>query len=109
MVNEIVLKEVNRLFKCDILDTSRQPNNVSGRIAFSSFIRGFSRMTVTEIGRCLNKNHATICHYLRKHDLYYQYDADYRKRYNKLKKPKTTKRTICCYTTLEFLIYKQAS
>jgi len=109
MVNEIVLKEVNRIFECDILDPRRHPNNVSGRIAFASFLRSFSNRTVTEIGRYIGKDHATVCHYSRKHELYYQYDSEYRKKFNKLKLTQPAKRKFCCHTPLDFVRYKKTA
>lgn len=106
MVKEIIIKEVNRIFECDLMADNRKPNNINGRIAISSFIRSFSNLTTSEIGHILNKDHASICYYSKKHILYYRYDKDYRKKYDKLKEPKPNKVGFCNYTTLKFEKYQ---
>ena len=101
-MKEISIKEVNRIFKCNVLEPGRKQTNVNGRIAIANHIRSTKRLKIAEIGKILNKDHATISHYLRIHEYYYKYDVNYRIRYDALSKPKVYHREFCCYTMLEF-------
>jgi hypothetical protein len=55
---------VNRLLDVDILSTRRHREIIEGRMIFSKIMyeRGYK---LTAIGRFLNKNHATIIHYIK--------------------------------------------
>lgn len=101
-MTNLTIQEVNRIFECDILTAGRKQNNVSGRIAIANHFRSTTAFKLADIGRILNKDHATISHYLKIHDIYYKYDSDYRKKYDRLRKPKVIKREFCCYVAFEF-------
>lgn len=101
-MKELVLKQVNRIFNCDILDSRRKQDNVYGRIAFATYLRSIRKITVVEIAEFLKKSHPNVCHYIRTHNDCYKYNTDYRKKYNILVNIKPHKRKICRRTVFEF-------
>ena len=72
------LKEaVNSVFGLDMMERTRKRPHVNARIVFSNilFERGYSK---SEIGRYLNKNHATIIHYCKSFEGYVKTDEGYK-------------------------------
>lgn len=58
-----LIKEINEMYSCDLLSKSRYLSNVKGRVIFSNVMRNLGH-SYKEIGFMLNKDHATIIHYL---------------------------------------------
>ena len=53
----------------EINNSSRQRINVYKRVIMANYISGaYPNLTLQEIGKLMNKNHATIIHYLRIYD-----------------------------------------
>jgi len=53
----------------EINNSSRQRVNVYKRVIIANYISGaYPNLTLQEIGKLMNKNHATIIHYLRIYD-----------------------------------------
>ena len=53
----------------EINNSSRQRVNVYKRVIMANYISGaYPNLTLQEIGKLMNKNHATIIHYLRIYD-----------------------------------------
>lgn len=96
MIPEIIIKEVNLKFNCDILSTSRLQKNVFGRIAFAKYSRIINpNISTTKIGSHIGKDHATILHYFKQHESLYKYDKDYRNNFNSLTLNNGQKRWLC--------------
>lgn len=94
-MKEIIISEIDRVFKCDLLAISRKQNNVNGRIAVSNYLRAHEKMTLVSIGNCLNKDHASIIHYLKQHADLYKYDRNYKYLYDKIVMPEKPKKWLC--------------
>ena len=92
---------INNVFNCDIMSKNRSQNNVFGRIGFSAFERFQSKLTLKKIGESLNKNHATVIHYLKEHDNLMKYDAKYREMYGKIIGVNKSKKWLCNECTYE--------
>tara|TARA_R110000744_G_scaffold268195_2_gene381869 strand:+ start:198 stop:725 length:528 start_codon:yes stop_codon:yes gene_type:complete len=76
------LKEaVNSVFGLDMMERTRKRPHVNARIVFSNilFERGYSK---SEIGRYLNKNHATIIHYCKSFEGYVKTDKILSEKYD---------------------------
>lgn len=101
-MTNILIKEVDRIFNCRILEAGRKESNVIGRVAIAKHLRSTTSLKVSEIAEILNKSHPTTCHYLRMHNNLYIYNVEYRKKYDLLSKLKDYHREFCCYTMLEF-------
>lgn len=83
-MKEIIIKEINRVFKCNLLSTNRKRNNVNGRFAVSHYLRTHEKMTLVSIGNSINKDHASILHYLKQHNDLYKYDRNYKYLYDQI-------------------------
>ena len=94
-MKELIEPEVNRIFECDIKLKSRLRVNVFGRMAFCNYLKENVVITITDMARYLKMNHATVIYYLKEHKQLYKYDADYRKRYDRLKTPTVEKTGFC--------------
>jgi hypothetical protein len=72
---------VNETCDCDILAGGRKRKDVDGRMIFAQvlWIKG---MTKSDIGRILNKDHASVVYYIRKVESYMKHDAILRQRYS---------------------------
>ena len=83
MPNEII-DVINQTFSVNILKNSRERELVENRIIFSKIVRDNFKISLPRIGAFLNKNHATIIHYLKQHDALLEYDKFYRLKYEKI-------------------------
>jgi hypothetical protein len=63
--SEELKKIVEGVCGVKLKDPSRKREIVEARIIYSHILHNMGRMTVSRIGRSLNKNHATILHYLK--------------------------------------------
>lgn len=72
---------VNETCNCDIMAGGRKRKDVDGRMIFAQvlWIKG---MTKSDIGRILNRHHATVLYYIRKVEGYMRHDAILRQRYS---------------------------
>lgn len=64
---------VEEIFECDLLNKSRERNIINARMTFSYILieRGYTRVS---IAKYLNKNHATIIHYVKNFSVYLEHD-----------------------------------
>lgn len=62
----------------DVLGLSRKSPLPFARIMIAKFLRERTAMTTTGIGRVLNRDHATVQHYLNVYDGEYRYDPHFR-------------------------------
>lgn len=58
---EYIIDQVNDKFNIDLTSEKRERELVVGRVAFANAMRKY--YTTVQIGRVMNKNHATVCHY----------------------------------------------
>lgn len=65
---DYVLDVVQNEFKLDLTSNRRLRELVVARVAFSNALRQF--YTTVELGRVINKDHATICHYASMNEIY---------------------------------------
>lgn len=79
-----VIKEVNRIFNCDIHSKVRNNKNVNGRVAFTMYMKMYSGLGFGVIGRLFNKKHAMVYRYIENHRHWYKYDSNYRKLFDDL-------------------------
>lgn len=85
-MKEQTIKEVNRIFNCDILDRRRKKNNVSGRVAFSYYMRLKSNLKLREIGEYFDQDCSAIYRNTKVHHNFFKYDCEYRQMYLELEK-----------------------
>lgn len=65
---EYVLDTVQNEFKLDLTSSKRLRELVVARVAFANALRQF--YTTVELGRVMNKDHATVCHYASMNEIY---------------------------------------
>ena len=69
----LIIKLTNEVYKCNLQDSGRQRNNVNARMTCSYVLRQRGYV-LSQIGGFLNKDHATILHYLKNVDWYLKTD-----------------------------------
>ena len=63
---------------------NRERRNVLYRFAFFVACRELSSLSLSTIGRILNKDHATVIHAMKSHESNYRFDAQYREIYTEI-------------------------
>ncbi len=84
MKEELILQKlIKNILKVDIFNTRRQREIVDGRKIFASILydRGLG---LTQIGRTMKKNHATILHYIRDNEMLLLMDKHYKANYDSI-------------------------
>lgn len=76
-----MINEINKVFEADILAKNRKQDNVFARIAYANIMRN-SGKSFQQIGKEINKGHATIMYYCEQHDQLYRFNFDYKYRYD---------------------------
>lgn len=82
---EFLMKLCEEYFQCKLLDKNRKINNVNARVTFGVLMRrrgyGFA-----DIGNLIEKNHATIIHYMKQLDMYLHTDEDFNIKFTLVKR-----------------------
>ena len=78
-----LLEVATDVFNVDALNNKRDTMHTFARIAIANELR--FKFTLTEIGKFLNKDHASVSHYFKKHADLLQYDKTYLSYYFKFK------------------------
>jgi hypothetical protein len=65
----------------DVAEVSRVRKNVIYRHSFLVSARKNSTLSLSEIGRIMNKDHATVLHACKQHDTNYRFDINYKSVY----------------------------
>lgn len=78
--SEALIKIVNNVFLVNILDNNRSRDTVDARYIYSKIFRE-KGCPYQSIGDSINKNHATIVHYIKNVDSIMTYDKRLRDRY----------------------------
>ena len=63
LTTKIIADKVIKVTKCDIRKTRRTPNVVISRVVYAKLCTKLINVNLTQIGREINKHHATIIHY----------------------------------------------
>jgi len=84
MTQELVLKKlVKSLLYVDIYSNSRQRDIVDARKIYAAIL--FQKgLGVSKIGKIMHKNHATVIHYIKEHDILILMDKRYMRNYRKI-------------------------
>ena len=78
-----MITEINKIFGADILAKNRKQDNVFARIAYANIMRN-SGKSFQQIGKEINKGHATIMYYCEQHEQLYSFDLIYKHKYNSI-------------------------
>ena len=74
-----IIRNINKSLNIDILQETRKREVVEGRVIFSKLMHLQNRHSLSKIGSFVNKDHATIIHYLKVHDNLFSTDKNYQK------------------------------
>ncbi len=74
-----IIRNINKSLNIDILEETRKREVVEGRVIFSKLMHLQNRHSLSKIGSFVNKDHATIIHYLKVHDNLFATDKNYQK------------------------------
>ena len=81
MDNLLLKNIVNRHFKVDLDNNSKDPVIFTARSVYSGIAKSYS-LRVTEIGRSMNKSHSCVARYLKNADYRLNNDPEFTKKYN---------------------------
>ena len=74
---QTVCKTWNRSLD-DVCGRSRKQEIVFTRMTTAYFLRQYTTLSTTEIGNLINRDHATIFHYLKAYDSEFRFNKDFR-------------------------------
>ena len=77
---EVLAEIVSHVFEANVFERRRLRPNVNARMVFSKILLD-KGITLSEIGRILDKNHATIFHYNNKLSFFLEHDFALRQKY----------------------------
>jgi hypothetical protein len=72
----------NRLSTANQITNNRERRNILYKYSFFVSARELTTLSLSSIGRVLNKDHATVLHAIKKHSANYMYDKTYRNVYD---------------------------
>jgi len=64
--------------KKEISSRTRTRNLVNARVLFSHLVNKYTSYTKTRIGRMINRDHASVLHYLKNHPIFVECDFEYK-------------------------------
>ena len=62
----------------DVCGRSRKQEVVYTRMIIAYFLRQYTTLSTTKIGRLINRDHSTIIHYLKAYDSEFRFNKDFR-------------------------------
>ena len=62
----------------DVCGRSRKQESVYTRMTIAHFLRQYTTLSTIEIGNLINRDHATITHYLKAYELEFRFNKDFR-------------------------------
>lgn len=80
-MNDKVIQAVCRKWNVSIDDVcgrSRKQEVVYTRMIIAYFLRQYTTLSTTKIGRLINRDHSTIIHYLKTYDSEFRFNKDFR-------------------------------
>lgn len=81
--NEII-KIIDYTFDSKLNDNTRKRELVENRMIFAKIVYDMHKLSLMRIGSYINKNHATIIHYLKQHENLMDFDIFYKMKYKKI-------------------------
>lgn len=81
--NEII-KLIDYTFDSKLNDNTRKRELVENRMIFAKIVYDMHKLSLMRIGSYINKNHATIIHYLKQHENLIEFDIFYKMKYKKI-------------------------
>lgn len=76
---------VNDFFGFDISDKTRKREVVEARMMYATLLKRYTRISLTEIGRPINKDHATVIHYIKNFDWLKKNDERFSRKFDMLR------------------------
>jgi len=73
---------VQKVTRLNINNNTREREYVMARCLYYHFAKELTKKSLTEIGASTKHNHATVIHNLKKFDVHYKFDEDFKKHYN---------------------------
>ena len=80
-MNDKIIQTVCKIWNVslgDVCGRSRKRDVVYTRMTIAYFLRQYTKLSTTEIGNLINRNHATIIHYLKAYDSEFRFNKDFR-------------------------------
>ena len=80
-MNDKIIQTVCRKWNVSIDDVcgrSRKQEVVYTRMIIAYFLRQYTTLSTTKIGRLINRDHSTIIHYLKTYDSEFRFNKDFR-------------------------------
>lgn len=74
---QTVCKTWNRSLD-DVCGKSRKQEVVYTRMTIAHFLRQYTTLSTTEIGNLINRDHATIIHYLKAYESEFRFNGEFR-------------------------------
>ena len=62
----------------DVCGKSRKQEVVYTRMTIAYFLRQYTKLSTTEIGNLINRDHSTIVHYLKAYDSEFRFNEEFR-------------------------------
>ena len=73
---------VQKVTRLSINKDTRAREYVMARCLYYHFAKELTKKSLTEIGASTKHNHATVIHSLKKFNVHYKFDEDFKKHYN---------------------------
>ena len=83
-VLKVLQEDIERAFNIKLNEKTRRRDVINGRIAFGYIARKHLKTTYKYAGDFINKDHATILHYVRSFEGVYRCDDNFRTLFDKL-------------------------
>lgn len=80
----ILKRDLERVFGEKITKPGRNTREVNSKVAFSYICKNILKLTLEEIGTYMNRDHSTIRHHIKNFDDFYNFDNNFKKKFNKL-------------------------
>lgn len=77
-INDYIKKRIKDISNINISKVSRQREIVEYRALYCFLLRKYSNQSLTEIGKSISKNHATVIHALKNYEIYERYNEKVR-------------------------------
>ena len=78
------IKLIDYTFDSKLNDNTIKRELVENRMIFSKIVYDMHKLSLMRIGSYINKNHATIIHYLKQHENLMDFDVFYKTKYKKI-------------------------
>ena len=83
-VLKVLQQDIEKAFNVRLNEKTRRREVVNGRIAFGYIAKAHLKTTYKTAGDFINKDHATVLHYVKTFESIYRYDDNFRTLFDKL-------------------------